>query len=158
MGKKYQLDVLQNGSRSSRIVFDGNKWTVSLPNGLNPQECQARIKKELEKWYRLQAKEILGGRLFHYSRLMNAEPKRIVIKSQKRLWGSCNYRTQAIHLNWKIILSPLEVIDYVVVHELCHLFVPNHSKRFWTKVAKFIPDFKEQQKWLRTNFLDMSLL
>jgi hypothetical protein len=88
---------------------------------------------------------------------MGVEPKKIAVRTQKRLWGCCDYHTQTIHLNWQIILSPIRVIDYVVVHELCHLTVPNHSKRFWKKVEKIIPDFKRHKQWLAVNHIDMVL-
>ena len=107
------------------------------------------------QWYRRQAEEILGSRLFHYARLIGVEPKKIAVRTQKRLWGNCDYRTRTIHLNWQIVLAPLEVMDYVVVHELCHLIVPNHSKRFWQRVEKTMPDFKKHKQWLKDHAVDM---
>ena len=60
-------------------------------------------------------------------------------------------------MNWQIILAPVSVLDYVVAHELCHLTVPNHSKQFWKKVEKVMPDYKVHQQWLKTNHFDMIL-
>ena len=158
LGKKYKVSVTKTDVKRSRIRFDVLVgWSIDIPEGLSSKESQAQVKKKMLQWYRVQAKEILGGRIFHYSRLMGVEPKKIAIRTQKRLWGCCDYNTQTIHLNWQIILSPIKVIDYVVVHELCHLTIPSHSKRFWKKVGKFMPDFEQYRRWLKANHLDMVL-
>jgi predicted metal-dependent hydrolase len=158
LGKKYTMNVREADIKRSRIVFDTvTGWSVVVPKELSGEGRRDQVKQKMLQWYRAQAKEILGGRIFHYSRLMGVEPKKIAIRTQKRLWGCCDYNTQAIHLNWQIILSPLKVVDYVVVHELCHLTVPSHSKRFWKRVGKFMPDFEEYRRWLKVNHLDMVL-
>ncbi|MCK5012920.1 MAG: M48 family metallopeptidase [Candidatus Omnitrophica bacterium] len=158
LGKKYKVNVLKSDIKRSRITFDVLKgWSITVPEGLSLEGGQSQVRSKMLQWYRAQAKEILGGRVFHYSRLMGVEPKKIAIRTQKRLWGCCDYNTQTIHLNWQIILSPLKVVDYVVVHELCHLTIPSHSKRFWRRVEKVIPDFQWYRRWLKINHLDMVL-
>ncbi len=158
LGEKYKIQVREADVKRGRVDFDAlTGWSVVIPRGLSAKGRQAQIKQKMVQWYRTQAKEILGGRVFHYSRLMDVRPEKIDVRTQKRLWGCCDYRARAIHLNWQIILSPLSVIDYVVVHELCHLQVPSHSKRFWNKVKKVLPDFALCRQWLKTNHLDMVL-
>jgi len=158
LGRKLKINVIRDDVKRSRIVFDLLKgWTVTVPKELSDGERRLQVKKKMLQWYRAQAEEILGGRIFHYSRLMGVEPKKIAIRTQKRLWGCCDYHTQTIHLNWQIILSPIKVVDYVVVHELCHLTIPSHSKRFWRRVEKFMPDFRKYRQWLSVNHLDMVL-
>ncbi len=158
LGKKCRVNVSESDVKRSRIDFDILMgWSITIPKGLSSEAVQVQVKKKMLQWYRAQAEEILGGRIFHYSRLMGVEPKKIAIRTQKRLWGCCDYNTQTIHLNWQIILSPVKVIDYVVVHELCHLVIPSHSKRFWNKVKKVMPDFEPYRQWLKANHLDMTL-
>ncbi len=158
LGRKYKLGIVQQDIRRCRISFDTlDGWLVVVPKELSIRQRQIQIKEKMLKWYRTQAMEILGGRIFHYSRLIGVEPKKIAVRTQKRLWGCCDYNTQTIHINWLIVLSPIKVIDYVVIHELCHLTIPNHSKRFWRKVEKFMPDYKKYQRWLSENHLDMVL-
>ncbi len=158
LGKKCKVSVNETDVKRSRISFNALiGWSIDIPKGLSREESQVQVKQRMLQWYRAQAKEILGGRIFHYSRLMGVEPKKIAIRTQKRLWGCCDYNAQTIHLNWQIILSPIKVIDYVIVHELCHLTIPSHSKRFWKKVGKFMPDFKQYRRWLKVNHLDMAL-
>ena len=160
LGKKLQLEIAEYSPRdfqSTELSFDGKGWRAAIPLTLSRQERERQLKERFFIWYRMQAKEILGGRIFHYARLMGVWPKEISIKTQKRLWGSCNFRKQKIHLNWQIVMSPPEVIDYVVVHELCHLTVPNHSQLFWHSVQKILPEYKSQRSWLRVNQKEMML-
>jgi predicted metal-dependent hydrolase len=74
--------------------------------------------------------------------------RRIRIGGQRTLWGSCSPRG-TLSFNWRLVLAPPEVLDYVVVHELCHLRVPNHSPRFWELVGRHRPRWREQREWLR---------
>ena len=157
LGRKHRLEVRDHPEEKSRVGFDGRKWDVSLPAILPHGERPGRIRKELVSWYQGQAREILAGRVFHYARLMGLTPKNITVKAQKTIWGSCHYRRRTINLNWKIIMAPFPVIDYVVVHELCHLKVPNHSPMFWRKVEDILPDYRERKKWFKANAPNMAL-
>ncbi|MEM3513203.1 MAG: M48 family metallopeptidase, partial [Thermoplasmata archaeon] len=78
------------------------------------------------------------------------KPKKIKITSGKTRFGSCTSKGY-INLSWRLVLAPPEIIDYVIVHELAHLKEPNHSKKFWAVVEKFIPDYKTKRKWLKEN-------
>jgi predicted metal-dependent hydrolase len=78
---------------------------------------------------------------------LGVEPKRIQIRDQRSRWGSCS-TTGTLSFNWRLVLAPFEVLDYVVVHELCHLREPNHSRRFWKLVENRRPDWREQRAWL----------
>lgn len=157
LGKRYPLSVGPGDGRAAAIDFDGQCWNILLPVDLDPEDHGPAIKKALTGWYRAQAEEVMGGRIFHYARLMGLEPKKVAVRSQKRIWGSCHHSSGAINLNWQLIMTPLEVIDYVVVHELAHLEVPDHSRRFWKRVEKTLPDYKTRQKWLKERALDMVL-
>lgn len=157
LGKKYRIDLFVRNVKRVSVKFDGLRWLVFIPPGLSDKARQDLIKKKMTQWYRAQAQEVLGGRIFYYSRIMGVAPKKIAVRTQKRVWGNCDYNTQTIHLNWQIVLSPLDVVDYIVVHELCHLLVPDHSQRFWKKVEKILPDYKQQVQWLKINALEMAL-
>jgi predicted metal-dependent hydrolase len=157
LGKPALIVVQEHQLSRSQIDFEQHQWIVRVRCDLSLEEKLALVKAKIIGWYRREAKEILGGRIFHFSRLMNVTPKRIEVRTQKRIWGNCDYRHQRIHLNWQLIQAPIDVIDYVVVHELCHLTVPNHSKRFWKKVAAVLPGFNEQRRWLKANHINMIL-
>lgn len=79
---------------------------------------------------------------------MGVQPNKVKIKAQKSRWGSCSSKKN-INLNWKIVLAPSKVMDYLIVHELAHLKHMNHSKRFWAFVESIIPDYKEMKRELR---------
>ena len=96
------------------------------------------------------AKEYIPERVAYYAQIMNVSYGRITIRNQVSRWGSCSTKGN-LNFNCLLMLTPPEVIDYVVVHELCHLKEMNHSKKFWAEMEKMIPNYKEQKKWLKDN-------
>ncbi|MBQ7582763.1 MAG: M48 family metallopeptidase [Lachnospiraceae bacterium] len=92
----------------------------------------------------------IPGRVAHFAPLLNVTYGRITIRNQQTRWGSCSAKGN-LNFNCLLMLTPPEVIDYIVVHELCHRLEMNHSKRFWEQVAKIVPDYKAQEKWLKEN-------
>ncbi len=93
---------------------------------------------------------IVTERAAHYAPLVGVRYNRIAIRAQKTRWGSCSSKGN-LNFNCLLALCPIEIIDYVVVHELCHLIELNHSPRFWNEVARILPDYKVRRKWLKTN-------
>ena len=110
-----------------------------------PQFSEA--KKNL---YRRKAEEILRKRTLYFAKMMGVQFNRITIKEQKTRWGSCS-NSHNLNFNWKLVLAPPEVLDYVVVHELCHIKEMNHSNAFWSEVEKVLPDYKTRRTWLKEN-------
>jgi predicted metal-dependent hydrolase len=157
LGKFHRLEILEKDALKAAVFFDGIRWKAEVPAKV-PLDLRRRLVKErLVAWYQDQAKELFAGRVFQYGRLMGLGPQKITVRTQKRLWGSCGPKHQSINLNWLLIMAPLDVIDYVVVHELAHLSVADHSHRFWKKVADVLADYKIRKKWLKDNRLAMIL-
>ncbi|MFA6093749.1 MAG: M48 family metallopeptidase [Elusimicrobiota bacterium] len=96
------------------------------------------------------AKAAISARVEHFSRVVGVRCRRVCIKDQRTLWGSCTASGQ-LNFNWRLVLAPPEVLDYVVIHELCHLKEMNHSKRFWHLVNNHCPDHKLRRRWLKSN-------
>lgn len=94
------------------------------------------------------AKEYISNRVSFFADVMGVSFGRICIKHQKTRWGSCSGKGN-LNFNCLLMLCPLEVIDYVIIHELCHLKHPNHSKDFWNEVEKYMSDYKVHKKWLK---------
>jgi len=111
---------------------------------------EALIRSLLKTWYKEQASRLLSHLTAEWSQKLGVKPKRIFIKDQKTRWGSCSSLSN-INYNWRIIMAPAEVINYLIVHELCHLKVPNHSSDFWQMVGMYIPNFKACRNWLKIN-------
>ncbi len=114
------------------------------------------IKAALEHWYRLQAERVIQERITHYQAFFSVEPSMIQVKEQKKRWGSCS-SARKLMFNWRIVMAPIDVLDYIVVHEMCHMVHMNHSSNYWTLVKKIMPDYKVKQQWLKDNGLMLSL-
>jgi predicted metal-dependent hydrolase len=102
----------------------------------------------LERWYRREARTEIAARLDRACALSGASYTRLTIRAQRTRWASCA-RSGAMSFNWRLLLAPEAVLDYVVWHEVCHLFVPDHSPRFWSLLARYCPGQDEQRRWLR---------
>lgn len=107
-------------------------------------------KEKLIAWYKKQAAHILKERVSYYAEQMAVEPCGVRITSAKTRWGSCSYNNH-LNFSWRLIMCPLEVVDYVVVHELCHIYHKDHSKSFWNSVSKVDGAYVEHEKWLKDN-------
>lgn len=108
------------------------------------------IEIKLREWLRVELELYIYDRLDYYKKLMNVKYNSVHIKFYKKKLGSCSYNGK-LSFNLKIITLPKKVIDYIIVHELCHLKHFNHSKDFWYLVEKYCPDFKNQKKWIKKN-------
>jgi predicted metal-dependent hydrolase len=104
----------------------------------------------LERWYRTQAKHEIAPRLDRATQALGKPHTSLAIRSQRTRWGSCS-STGAMSFNWRLMLAPEPVLDYVVWHEACHLVVMDHSRRFWALVERHVPDYREYRSWLRHN-------
>lgn len=106
--------------------------------------------KEALKQSQEQAKRVFGERVPYYAGLMGVSYCRMTLRDQKTRWGSCSSRGN-LNFNWRLIFAPLQVLDYVIIHELAHLKEMNHSPRFYAVVAQVMPDYKIWQRWLKEN-------
>ncbi|MDD5226648.1 MAG: SprT family zinc-dependent metalloprotease [Candidatus Omnitrophica bacterium] len=98
-------------------------------------------------WYRERAEELLNARVRYYAGLTGARYARVGISNARGRWGSCSSKG-VLNFNWRLVMAPRGVIDYVVVHEVVHLEELNHSKRFWEKVKVLAPDYGQAKRWL----------
>ena len=102
----------------------------------------------MEARYRQLARRVIGQRVSYFAAKMGVTCGRIFIRAQKTRWGSCSGQGN-LNFNWKLILMPPEILDYVVVHELAHRKQMNHSPAFWAEVERILPDWRERRRWLR---------
>jgi predicted metal-dependent hydrolase len=138
LGKYYPLHI-------------GKFKEINLTNKLNiPDFLMFRIKQELKEWYIRQAKTIITNRTVYYAQEMQTSYKKIVFSDTTSKWGSCS-RDNLIQFSWRLIMAPILVLDYVVVHELAHTKHKHHQRDFWTEVKIYKPACKQYIKWLRDN-------
>lgn len=123
--------------------FDNKILTVHLPSGNNRS-----LEMIFNDWLFEEAKSILPSRAFEIAGQYSFSPRRISIKRQRTRWGSCS-QSATISLNYKLLSLKQELIDYIIVHELCHLKEMNHSIKFWKLVESIIPGYKTLQKEMR---------
>lgn len=112
-------------------------------NDLEVEESE----KKLKKFYITNCKKIVGGRIKIYQQQLRVKPKLFEVVESNKQWGSCNTKKE-LTFNYRLVMAPLEIIDYVVVHELCHLLHMNHDRSFWRRVGSVLPDYKKRQEFL----------
>jgi predicted metal-dependent hydrolase len=127
----------------NKIDFNGTEFITSIEN-------QDKFKSSLKSWYKIKFKEIAIPRLNYFSDKYNLKINQVRFKNQKTLWGSCSSKNN-INLNYLLVMAPMIVIDYVIIHELVHTVHKNHSANFWNAVEAIMPDYKKAKKWLNKN-------
>ena len=113
------------------------------------------LKRDLKKFYINSCKTIVEERIKIYQKQLKVKPKTIEIVESKVKWGSCS-SDKKLTFNYRLAMAPIEVIDYVIIHELCHLLHMNHDRSFWRRVGSIMPDYKEKEKYLERHGRAMS--
>lgn len=148
LGIQLKLELSYEKTDNCNFFIDNGSFKVYFDDNIALDEDT--IKNHIIDIYKKQAKKVLIERTKIYSKLINENPLKVTVKSQKTLWGSCSSKRN-INYNYKIIMAPMEVVDYIVVHELCHLIHMNHSKQYWNTVQSILPDYKIRRRWLKDN-------
>ena len=142
LGRNYRLKVIRGNDRA--VKLKGGYLEVGVPE----KSKDGEIRNALVEWYKTHALERLTEKTNRYARIIGVSPNSISVRDYKARWGSCSSKGE-IFYNWRIIIAPHHIVDYVVVHELCHLKHPNHSPIYWKSVRRVSPDYKEHRHWLK---------
>ena len=140
LGNNYGLRIIGHNSNLLNFTNDG---FVIYTNRRN-------VKRIYEQWLTEMAYPIISPIIVKYSKLLNVSPKKILLKKLKSRWGSATYHN-IINVNIHLLKAPLDVIEYVILHELSHLIERNHSKQFWKIVSDYMSDYKIKIRWLKVN-------
>ena len=146
LGTDYTLKLI-SGAYPALSVLQ-TELEVTMPDNIVNKAIV--IKQLLTQWYKRGAESELKRKTEAYARIIGVTPKDITIKTFKARWGSCS-SSGSLYYNWKIMMAPESVVDYVVIHELCHLLHHNHAPAYWQTVAKYCPDYRACHAWLKAN-------
>lgn len=127
-----------------------NGFQILRPRDLPPDSCDVIIESAIRLWLKRRVRDDALAFARRHSARHGMKPRGVQIKDQKHMWGSCGQDRQ-INLNWHLIFAPKPVLEYAVVHEMCHLKHRNHEPEFWDLVARLLPDWERRKAWLEEN-------
>jgi hypothetical protein len=145
LGQDYPLEIVERQAVPLRLEGGFRLQRAALDQAT----------ETFEAWYRAQARAWFTRRLGELAARHGFQYSRMRLSSARTRWGSCSSRG-TISLNWRLVLAPPEIVDYVILHELAHLRTPNHSKDFWRLVESLCPEYQQHRKWLKANTARLS--
>lgn len=146
LGKNYRLKLLCGDSTG--VKLKGGYFVLGIPVSTTTDDRIGHIRSQLIQWYVEHADSRLKEKSVRYAELVGVVPKSVTIKNYKSRWGGCSVHGD-VYYNWRIIMAPHRIVDYVVVHELCHLKHHDHSHQFWNSVGSVVHDYRECREWLK---------
>ncbi len=152
LGNTYPIQIVQDVTiMKERVEFDEETLFIYVQH-----HDKEKIKQLLRRYYYQRSKALVEERVSFYQSNFKTKPRSIRITDSKTNWGTCDSNFQ-LTFNWRLAMAPLEVIDYVVVHEMCHMVHLNHDRSFWRLVGKLMPDYKEKENWLAMSSWKMTV-
>ena len=152
--KEKLVDILKIKEKPTIRAYDENGKFLLLGKEYFLNELietgelgEEELKANLEKFYYSSCKKIVAQRIKIYQDQLGVKPKTVEVDESRGKWGTCN-SSKNITFNYKLVMAPIEAIDYVIVHELCHLTHMNHDRSFWRRVGSIFPDYKKRQELL----------
>jgi predicted metal-dependent hydrolase len=142
LGKPLTISIALGHMELPAVKLENNKLIINMGDSGSKSAALA-----LEIWMRQQALQLIIDKANRFSKMIGVAYHRISIRDQRSRWGSCS-RLKNLNFNWRLVMAPEAVLDYVIIHELCHLKEMNHSKTFWSVVARYCPRWREDRKWL----------
>jgi len=154
LGRNYRLKCLSGGSGEAKLTNGYlTVWLTKDASGAAEGGC---VRQSLQQWYQARALEKLKEKTKRYSAILGVSPQSVGVKEYKARWGSCSSSGDVTY-NWRIIMAPHHIVDYIVVHELCHLLEHNHGPKYWKHVQNVVPNYKECREWLKVNGLSLKI-
>ncbi|WP_010530041.1 M48 family metallopeptidase [Lentibacillus jeotgali] len=154
LGRHYRLKVLKEPVQNADIQMKQGRFFATVPHNWSHKKTQRTLERKLIEWYRQYGIKKIEERAGHYQAMLGVSPNSISLRIQHKRWGTCTPNGD-IYLNWRIIMAPVRIIDYVIVHELTHLIVPKHNDKFWRLVKTTLPHYKESKEWLRVHGVEL---
>ncbi len=141
-----------DSSKIEEFVYSKKEWIATNVDKMkkNAKEKKPEMSPKERKEKQKEARAVIFDRVQYYAEKYGFKFSKLRLSSAKTRWGSCS-GNNTISINWNLVFAPLDIMDYVIIHELCHTKHHNHSQKFWDEVAKYIPDYKEKREWLKNN-------
>ncbi|KRF31952.1 M48 family metallopeptidase [Paenibacillus sp. Soil787] len=150
LGRQYRLKVNVSNIRHATLSFHQGRFIAEIPMNWDESQRQQQLYELFRHWYITHGYIKIQERLRFYSAKMECSPSKLIVKDQQMRWGSCT-KNGTININWKILMAPMAIVDYVIVHELAHMKQPDHSPAFWATVQSVLPDYESRKEWLRVH-------
>lgn len=148
LGRSVPLTVRRAAADRVAVRFHHWQFDVDVPRALEGEERGAAVRSAFEAWYRERAGAKLPPRVERMAGLMGVRPSAVLVRDQRRRWGSCA-PDGTLRFNWRTIMAPPAIVDYIVAHELAHLRVRAHNAAYWSLVGQAIPDYNLRRRRLR---------
>ena len=145
-GRNMRLRIIRKNTANLEIAYQ-NGFNVIVPRNVPEDKIEVCVSQELVFWLQDRFRDDAKRMIKHYAEMLGVKYKGLRTNAAPKLWGSCT-KQGIIALNWHLIAAPKAVLEYVVLHEICHLKIRNHSKEFWTLLSSYMPDFQDRKKWL----------
>lgn len=154
LGRQYRLKVHREAVDQSSFGFKQGRFIATVPSNWGQERVQDTLEKNLIEWYRKHGLKKIKERTAYYEHLLGVNAKAIQLRTQHKRWGTCTPEGN-IYLNWRIVMAPIRVIDYIIVHELAHLRISEHNQDFWNLVRSILPHYEEDKEWLRIHGMEL---
>jgi len=146
LGKSYKLKILKN--LKTPLTLRQGRFYLDKDSSINAQ-------KHFKEFYKNKGRIHISARIEYFKNKIGVNPPQLRVMELGNRWGSCSGRY--INFHWKVMMAPMKIIDYVIVHELAHLIETNHTDKFWELVESVIPDYKQKKEWLKTNGANLNI-
>ena len=146
LGRQYRfkMRIVTGSNVTSKVCLKAGTFFVDMPKRWSVTKRKQAARELLVDWFKEHAKSRLAERARIYARQLGVPAPRTFVRDQQKRWGSCNKKKE-LRFNWRIIMAPMPLVDYVAAHELCHLFYYDHSPEFWSLLRKILPDFEKRR-------------
>jgi predicted metal-dependent hydrolase len=154
LGKNYNVKIVSDYKKRNSVEIVNDDLLVFIENfdiNMNIDLLKHKVRYLYNKWLSQQAKEFFVTKIKKYSKMIGVyPPQKIILKNLKNRWGSVT-KKDTLNLNRHLIKAPNDIIDYIIIHELCHLKIQGHSHHFWSFLKQFVPDYQKKIDWLNRN-------
>ncbi|MBC7958885.1 MAG: M48 family metallopeptidase [Vallitaleaceae bacterium] len=143
LGKEFPIKITVDESyKENTVAFNGKELHI-----LSKSSDEQVLRDSLKKFYFRSCKKLINNRVVHFQKEFQIKPRSVEVNESKLNWGMCTAERK-LTFNWRLIMAPEDVIDYIVIHEMCHMLHMNHERSFWRLVGKLMPDYEKKQAWL----------